>query len=115
MTTWMDLGGTGRPVVGRFVLPAGIKPGAIFPFFNQTLEWIRRSRLIPKPHAAARGVAHRVAETDEGEAYSRSARIFDTNVRPDGRFRIEDVPAGKYRFRPRYASRQWRPRTYGPS
>jgi hypothetical protein len=37
--------------------------------------------------------------TDEGEAYSRSECTLDTNVRPDGRFRIEDVPAGKYRLR----------------
>jgi hypothetical protein len=37
-------------------------------------------------------------KTEEGEAYSSAELSFDTNVRPDGRFRIEDVPAGKYRL-----------------
>ena len=97
-TTWVDLGGTGRPVVGRFVLPAGIKPGAVFPYLNQTLTRIRPEPPYPNflegPQREA-WLSEWLA-TDEGKAYDRSARVFDTNVRPDGRFRVEDVPAGKY-------------------
>ena len=99
-TTWVDLGGTGRPVVGRFTLPSGIKAGAIFPYLNQTLERIRPD----PPYPSILGDQDREAwltqwlATDEGEAYLKSERTFDTNVRPDGRFRIEDVPAGKYRL-----------------
>ena len=47
-TTWVDPGGTGRPVVGRFVLPSGIKPGAVFPYLNQTLELIRSEPPCPE-------------------------------------------------------------------
>ena len=35
-------------------------------------------------------------KTSEGKAYDRSKRAYDIDVRPDGRFRVEDVPAGKY-------------------
>ncbi len=99
-TTWVDLGGTGRPVVGRFILPTGIKAGAIFPYYNQTLERIRPE----PPYPAILSVKERegwLAEwlaTAQGEAYASSEQVFDTNVRPDGSFRIEDVPAGKYRL-----------------
>jgi hypothetical protein len=36
-TTWVDLGGTGRPLVGRFTLPAGINASAVFHYLSQTL------------------------------------------------------------------------------
>jgi RNA polymerase sigma factor (sigma-70 family) len=99
-TTWVDLGGTGRPVVGRFALPAGIKTGAIFPYHNQTLERIHPEPPYP-PILTGREREAWLTQwlaTDEGEAYTNFERTFDTNVRPDGRFRIEDVPAGKYRL-----------------
>ncbi len=99
-TTLVDLGGTGRAVVGRFALPAGIKAGAIFPSFDQTLRSIRPEPPYPADLDGKEREAW-LAEwlaTDEGEAYSRTECVFDTNVRPDGRFRIEDVPAGKYQL-----------------
>jgi hypothetical protein len=92
-TTWVDPGGTGRPVVGRFVLPSGIKPGAVFPYLNQTLELIRSEP--PCPEGLNRqGRDAWLAEwlaTDAGKAYTRSKRAYDTNVLHDGRFRVEDV------------------------
>jgi RNA polymerase sigma factor (sigma-70 family) len=100
MTTLVDLGGAGRPVVGRFVLPAGIKAGAVFPYHNQSLERVRPE----PPYPEILGANDRevwLAEwlaTAEGEAYSRSECTVDTNVGPDGRFRVEDIPAGKYRL-----------------
>ena len=82
-TTWVDLGGTGRPLVGRFTLPAGIKAGAVFPYRNQTL--------------------------------AGSGCTFDTNVRPDGRFRVEDVPSGKYQLHAEIREAgSGVPGTYGP-
>ncbi len=99
-TTWVDLGGTGRPVVGRFVLPSGIKPSAIFARVNQTLELIRPEPPWPKG-LSRQGREPWLAEwlaTEPGKAYARSSRACDTNVRPDGRFRVEDVSAGKYRI-----------------
>jgi hypothetical protein len=99
-TTCVDLGGTGRPVTGRFTLPAGIKAGALFPYLNQTLERIRPEPPLPEGLSGDEREKwlDKWLATAEGEAYSRSECSLDTNVRPDGRFRIEDVPAGKYRL-----------------
>jgi hypothetical protein len=99
-TTFVDLGGTGRPLVGRFAMPAGIKAGAIFPYLNQTLERIRPEPPYPADLDGKEREAwlNEWLATAEGEAYSSSELTIDTNVRPDGRFRIEDIPAGKYRL-----------------
>ncbi len=99
-TTFVDLGGSGRPVVGRFAIPAGISADARFPYFNQTLKSIRPEAPYPanlSDQERQRWLAEWLA-TDAGKAYSSPERFFDTNVRPDGRFRVEDVPAGKYRL-----------------
>ncbi len=99
-TTFVDLGGTGRPVVGRFVAPPGTKPGGFFPSWDQSLERIRPEPPYPE-HLSVQERDAWLREwlaTDEGEAYARSECRLDTNVRPDGRFRVEDVPAGKYRL-----------------
>ena len=116
-TTWVDLGGTGRPVVGRFALPAGIKAGAVFPYHNQTLERIRPEPPYPVNLSGKEREAWLTEwlATDEGEAYSGSECTFDTNVRPDGRFRIEDVPAGKYQLHAEMREPgNGVPGTYGP-
>jgi RNA polymerase sigma factor (sigma-70 family) len=99
-TTWVDLGGTGRPVVGRFTLPEVIKAGAIFHYHDQTLERIRPEPPYPTVLKAEEreGWLREWLTTDAGEAYSSSKCTWDTNVRPDGRFRVEDVAAGKYRL-----------------
>jgi RNA polymerase sigma factor (sigma-70 family) len=116
-TSWVELGGTGRPVVGRFRLPAGIKPGVVFHYWDQSLE-----RILPEPpYPAIVSGKDRQAwlrewlATDAGEAYSSLERTFDTNVRPYGGFRIDDVPAGKYRLRAHVnAPGDGIPGTYGP-
>ena len=38
-TTWVDLGGTGRPVVGRFVPPAGSEARRRLPLLIPTRRW----------------------------------------------------------------------------
>ena len=116
-TTWVDLGGTGRPVIGRFVLPTGVKPGAVFSRVNQTLELVRPEPPYPQildEQGREAWLAEWLA-TDAGKAYTRSKRIYDTNVRPDGRFRVEDVPAGKYELHAEvHEPKQGLPGTYGP-
>ncbi|QEH32181.1 ECF RNA polymerase sigma factor SigE [Aquisphaera giovannonii] len=76
-TVRVSLGGSGRPVVGRFIIPAGIDPAATFSIQGQQLERVT-----------------------SGSGDAPGARFTaDTNVRPDGTFRVEDVPAGRYRLR----------------
>ncbi len=116
-TTWVDLGGTGRPVVGRFVLPSGIKSGAVFPYLNQTLTLIQPEP--PYPEELKREDREAWLDswltTDEGKAYTRSKGTYDTNVRPDGRFRVEDVTAGKYELHGEvHEPAQGLPGSYGP-
>ncbi len=86
-TTFVDLGGTGRTVVGRFKVPAGVRADALFPLHGQTLTSVRQGPPDPANPGAGEQAADPAPETS-----------FDTNVRPDGRFRIEDVPPGKYRL-----------------
>ena len=76
-TTFVDLGGTGRPVVGRFAMPAGIKAAAIFPYLDQTLERIRPEPPYPRISAqGARGVAGRVAGDRRGRGlFQHAARL----------------------------------------
>jgi RNA polymerase sigma factor (sigma-70 family) len=117
MTTFVDLGGTGRPVIGRFAMPGGIRADAVFTYYGQTLKRIRPEPPYP-PNLSheERGawLTHWLA-TDEGAAYSSTPDFFDTNVRPDGRFRIEDVPAGKYRLHAEvHEPGDGVPGTYGP-
>jgi hypothetical protein len=104
-------------VIGRFVLPAGIRGDAVFPTDFQSLELIQPEPPYP-PTLDAKGREAWLAEwlaTEAGEAYSRATRSFDTNVRPDGRFRVEDVEAGTYRLSGRVlAPGNGIPGRYGP-
>ena len=67
-TTWVDLGGTGRPVIGRFVLPSGIKPDAlILPRQPDTGTDPARAPLPRRVESARpRGLAGRVADDRRG-------------------------------------------------
>ncbi|WP_165232620.1 sigma-70 family RNA polymerase sigma factor [Aquisphaera insulae] len=100
-TVRVDLGGKGRAVVGRFVLPAGVKPGAVFPYLGQSLQRVGAG--IPYPpgldEARREEWVRTWLETEEGRAYDDSQVAVDTNVRPDGSFRVDDVLPGRYRMR----------------
>jgi len=99
-TSWADLGCNGRPVVGRFTIPTGIKAGGFFPSYGQFLERIRQEPPYPENltgEERQKWLTNWLA-TAEGQAYSDSELVLDTNVRPDSHFRIEDVPAGKYQL-----------------
>ncbi|WP_165229248.1 sigma-70 family RNA polymerase sigma factor [Aquisphaera insulae] len=77
MTAHVDIGGGGRPVVGRFVIPPGVDPAAVFSVQGQQLVRVPSgSDDSPQPFLDV-----------------------DTNVRPDGSFRVDDVPPGRYRLK----------------
>ncbi len=111
-TTSVDLGGMGRPVIGRFVLPSGIKPSAVFSRVNQSLELIRPEPPFPKGLNRQRRETW-LAEwlsTEAGKAYTQSKRSYDTNVRPDGGSALKVFPPANFEIVPRFAS----PGTIGP-
>jgi peroxiredoxin len=99
-TVRVEIGGTGRPLIGRFALPEG----AVITDLDAG-----HARLRSRP-PALRMPADFVNFTDEqwsawwdvfqaspeGRAYLEGDRQFAVAIRPDGVFRIEDVPSGRY-------------------
>ncbi len=92
-----DLGGTGRPVVGRVVAPGGEK-------IDLTFGQNSLRAALPQPDVPKGLTNEEKAEwyeawtkTPEGKAYAEGAnRNFTVKVEGDGSFRVEDVPAGDY-------------------
>jgi thiol-disulfide isomerase/thioredoxin len=92
-----DIGGTGRPVVGRVVAPGGAKVDWAVGFHGMRLAQPKLD--IPKdlsPEQRARWYEE-WSQTPEGKAYQeRSQRNYCVKIEGDGSFRVDDVPAGDY-------------------
>jgi hypothetical protein len=103
--TRFDIGGTGRPVIGKVILPAGLD----FKRLNKwpgidSLSHLRRD--VPWPSDVQ--TQGRLADQDAEdalrawrrtpaavEAYKSEYRC-EVEFQPDGTFRFDDVPPGKY-------------------
>jgi RNA polymerase sigma factor (sigma-70 family) len=72
-TAHVELGGSGRPVIGRLAIPAGLPP-----FVGQ---------LVAQPPAT---------RPAGGAALALMPRIIPVTLTADGSFRADDVPAGRY-------------------
>ena len=107
-TTFVDLGGTGRPVVGRFALPAGIKAGTVFPYLNQTLERIRPEPPYPVDLSGKEREAWLTEwlATDEG-------RLIPARSAPSIRTSVPTAASGSRTFPP--ASTSSMPRCTSPA
>lgn len=95
-TTFITASGTGRPVTGRINPPPGDADAHIVEFDRmmpepfdrdewQQLTRDQRALLMPKLQASP-----------DYAAFERDVNPFRTTVGPDGAFRMEDVPAGRY-------------------
>jgi beta-lactamase regulating signal transducer with metallopeptidase domain len=112
-TTHADIGGTGRPVTGRFVAPDGITDEVDWTYCRVQLK--ASVPEIPDPPVPAEVQINEALykqwmktweATPEGQAWRRlmdsthDRRMFSTqyyaNVSRDGTFRIEDVSAEDY-------------------
>ena len=108
-TTRMMLGGSGRPVVGKFVLPGDFAGEVNFGESMGHLTMVRPE--IPRPEnydqmtpeqRKAWLSAWRMSA--EGKAYiktvwqDKNRRHYAFKINPEGTFRIEDVIAGKYQM-----------------
>jgi beta-lactamase regulating signal transducer with metallopeptidase domain/uncharacterized GH25 family protein len=112
-TTHIDLGGSGRPVIGKIVPPSGYKEKVLWNFAMIDIQ-----ADLPKPKSppipsdvkddseSSKAWLDAWQNTDEGKAWqatyetyekllSTSPRFFAT-VDRDGSFRIDDVPSGVY-------------------
>ena len=107
-TLRVDLGGEGRPLIGRIVLSAaeGARGGdAVAPINpGNALGWIElKPTEMPVPPDfntwdAKKRQSHKLRwyRTEPGKAYMRSRRFHSFPVGPDGQFRIEDITPGSY-------------------
>jgi beta-lactamase regulating signal transducer with metallopeptidase domain/peroxiredoxin len=108
-TAEITLGGSGRPVVGKFVPPAGYDKSI---YFGNGLRALNRTRPDePRPDDYDRMTKRQQQQwrtqwrkTDQYRQYSDAYwhdpnwRHYTFRINDDGSFRIEDVIAGKYDF-----------------
>jgi hypothetical protein len=98
-TLRVQIGGTGRTLLGRFV----------FPDANRAVNWSRQMGFasiatklarLPVPSGLSAGDMQKWQmefwQSEEGLARTRAMRSFPLEIQPDGSFTIEDVPPGAY-------------------
>ncbi len=102
-TARLQIGGTGRPVVGRLAIPEGDKLSHFALGYGRgTLAPVLPELPTPDDYlvfdSAQRAAwLEAFARTPEGRALVEDRdRSYAVALRPDGTFRIEDVPAGRY-------------------
>jgi RNA polymerase sigma factor (sigma-70 family) len=108
-TAHVTIGGTGRPVVGQLVVPAGFEWKVDWGAYNSSSLHTKMPER-PQPtlpnNWASMTQERRQAwynqwqnawnNSDEGRAYRKPFREYPFAVRPDGSFRVEDVLPGTY-------------------
>jgi hypothetical protein len=102
-TVRLQVGGTGRPVVGRLAIPEGVKlshfslghgHGSLSPVLGEPPTPV--DYLVFNSERRAAWWAD-FSRTPAGPAYVEDRdRAYAVALRPDGTFRIEDVPTGRY-------------------
>jgi peroxiredoxin/uncharacterized GH25 family protein len=92
-----EIGGTGRPVVGRITAPGG--ENVDLTFGHNFLRVAQSRPDVPKGLDREQKAKwfEDWRKTPEGKAYMEQAgRSFALKVESDGAFRVDDVPAGEY-------------------
>ena len=100
-TLKVELGGTGRPVVGRMVAPAEGGTAADFSYARGTLSLKLPEIVVPDDFdtwaaAKKREFMDLFWKSSAGRARRQQARTYAFKVSPDGSFRVEDIPTGEY-------------------
>jgi thiol-disulfide isomerase/thioredoxin len=93
------IGGTGRPVVGKFALAEGADREVVFGTgsYNITVK-----QDPPKPPEDLKTPEESQAwyaawqQSEEGKAWRKNNRTYALAVEKDGSFRAEDIPPGEY-------------------
>ncbi len=102
-TVRLQLGGTGRPVIGRIQLPPALAGEKKITWNHSQNLVVSRQPPPPVPtDVKAAGWQRQQAwlrawrRTDAGKAYLAVSRQYPIVVQPDGTFRADDVPPGEY-------------------
>ena len=101
-TKILQLGGSGRPVIGRLNVPQELTDKNMSPRFGE-LRRVAPQYIQPADYDSltAEQRKQRRADFEQSEAYRAYAsqpNTFAIAVQPDGRFRADDVTAGDYVF-----------------
>jgi hypothetical protein len=96
----VEIGGTGRPVVGKLKIPAGVSL-AEFVLGIGILSAGRAEPPYPDDYpdfseGQKSAWFTEFQKSPAGQAYLEGEQMYAVVMRPDGSFRIEDVPAGRY-------------------
>lgn len=102
-TTHVDLGGRGRPVVGKLTAPAGFKEKVLW---NFALIDVQTPRLqLPIPAGVEKDTPKYKEWQNAYRAYQQTlaeSPYISATVGRDGSFRIDDVPSGDYALSVRF-------------
>ncbi len=99
-TVRVEIGGSGRPVIGKLTLPQGFKLSDLVPEFCK-LATIRHEPRKPDDYPDYSRDQQNTwyesfSKTAEGKKHYQQERQYGVEIHDDGAFRIEDVPAGQY-------------------
>jgi RNA polymerase sigma factor (sigma-70 family) len=97
-TVSITMGGRGRPVVGRIVAPKGF---AVKPSFAEDRKYFNNANIVPedpRPTWLPPALLSGWEKSPAGLEYKHNSAPYGFLIGPDGSFRIDDVPAGKYNF-----------------
>jgi beta-lactamase regulating signal transducer with metallopeptidase domain/thiol-disulfide isomerase/thioredoxin len=99
-TIKVALGGNGRPVVGRFISRDGTVPTFRF---RDAFALLSNQPPMPTPPDYATYSPERKKQwlarfqySEEAEAYDRQKQRYTLVLAPDGSFRADDIPPGRY-------------------
>ncbi len=99
-TVRVEIGGPGRPVIGRFALTEG---AVMINLASSRVRMRSRPPVLRMPAGFMNFTDEQwflwwdgFHQSPEGWAYLEGDRQFAVAIRPDGTFRIEDVPSGRY-------------------
>jgi len=103
-TTYVKLGGQGRPVIGRILLPTADITNSDTSNVAGFLDSGHSGEAAVAEQATREGlnqgaIQERVRqwyESDAGKAYHKAYRLYRLHVAPDGSFRADQVPPGAY-------------------
>jgi len=100
-TVTIDLGGRGRAVVGKVVVPPSAGKEIDFHYGYQNLQPVRplpfQGEAWNKLGPEEQQKKHREwMESAEGKAYRRASRNYSFTLNADGTFHIDDVESGTY-------------------
>ncbi len=100
-TAHVEIGGHGRPIIGKVAVPLGSAQKLNLGVASGTLQLDQPSMPLPEgfmtwDQAKRYAYSKRWSLSAEGKAHSRAGRLYMFPIDADGRFRIEDVLPGSY-------------------